>query len=136
MEVTFTSKKNSLRRIDVSLETRQDIIITVAISGFTDVAEDIFHFVDIGNKECFAPLLYVCFDPLRLDVMEELSWQHGLNDFYMLYNIQVSRTIRGEKLAALEKEVRERSKKEFGKEQQEAEAPIIITPAHLMIANW
>jgi len=60
MELTFSSKTNSLRRIDVSLEIRQDVqdvIITVAVSDSTDVAEDIFHFVDIGNKECFAPLL-------------------------------------------------------------------------------
>jgi len=115
MELTFSSKTNSLRRIDVSLETRQDVqdvIITVAVSDSTDVAEDILHFVDIGNKECFAPLLYVCFDLLRLGVMEELSWQHGLNDFYIPYNIQVSRTIRA-KLVALEKEVKKRSKEEL-----------------------
>jgi len=44
--------------------------------------------------------------------MEELSWQHGLNDFYIPYNIQVSRTIRA-KLVALEKEVKKRSKEEL-----------------------
>ncbi|KIK31690.1 hypothetical protein CY34DRAFT_764410, partial [Suillus luteus UH-Slu-Lm8-n1] len=68
------------------------------------------------------------------NVVEELSWQHDLNDFYMPYKIQVSRTMR-EKLAALEKEVKERTKKESAKEQQEAEAPIINPANRLMITN-
>ncbi|KAI5995696.1 hypothetical protein EDD15DRAFT_622463 [Pisolithus albus] len=99
--------------------------LQLATSASTEVAEDILsYFVDIGNKECFAATLFVCFDLLRPDVVEELSWQHGLNDFYMPYKIQVARTMR-ERLAALEKEVRERSKKEIAKEEQEAEQPII-----------
>jgi clathrin heavy chain len=98
---------------------------TASVSGSTEVAEELLsYFVDIGNKECFAALLYICFDLLRSDVVEELSWRHGLNDFYMPYKIQHQRTL-VEKLAALEKEVRDRSKKEQQKEQQEADAPII-----------
>jgi len=85
-------------------------VITVAVSGSTDIADDISHFVDIGNKECFAPLLYVCFDQLRLDVVEELSWQRGLNDFYIPYNIQAPRTICA-KLVALEKRSRNAPKR-------------------------
>lgn len=38
-------------------------------------------------------MLYICFDLLRSDIVEELSWQHGLNDFYMPYKIQVSRSL-------------------------------------------
>ena len=113
----------------------KDVIITVTVSGSTDVADDISHFVDsIGNKECFAPLLYVCFDQSRLDVVEELSWQRGLNDFYIPYNIQVSRTMRA-KLVALEKEVKEHSKEESSREQKETDAPIINPATHLMITN-
>jgi len=47
-----------------------------------------------------------------------------LHDFYMPYKIQVQRSL-VEKLVTLEKEVKERSKKDSQKEQQEAEAPII-----------
>jgi clathrin heavy chain len=69
-------------------------MITAAVSGSTEVAEELIsYFVDIGNKECFAALLFVCFDLLRSDVVEELSWQHGLNDFYMPYKIQVQRSL-------------------------------------------
>ena len=100
-------------------------MVTASVSGSTEIAEELLsYFVDIGNKECFAALLYICFDLLRSDVVEELSWQHGLNDFYMPYKIQHQRTL-VDKLAALEKEVRERSKKEIQKEQQEADARII-----------
>lgn len=73
-------------------------MVTAATSNSTEVAEDLqSYFVDIGNKECFAALLYICFDLLRPDSVEELSWLHGLNDFYMPYRIQVQRSL-GEKV--------------------------------------
>lgn len=100
-------------------------MITASVSASTEVAEELLsYFVDIGNKECFAALLYICFDLLRADIVEELSWQHGLNDFFMPYRIQVQRTL-VDKIANLEKEVKEQSKKEAQKEKTEAEAPII-----------
>lgn len=69
-------------------------MITASVSASTEVAEELLsYFVDIGNKECFAALLFICFDLLRSDVVEELSWQHGLNDFYMPYRIQVQRSL-------------------------------------------
>ena len=72
----------------------KDAMITAAVSASTEVSEDLIgYFVDIGNKECFAAMLYVCFDLTREDVIEELSWQHGLNDFYMPYKIQKKRSL-------------------------------------------
>jgi len=69
-------------------------MITASVSASTEVAEELLsYFVDIGNKECFAALLYICFDLLRSDIVEELSWQHGLNDFYMPYKIQGQRSL-------------------------------------------
>lgn len=69
-------------------------MVTAAFSASSEVAEELLsYFVDIGNKECFAALLYICFDLLSPDIVEELSWQHGLNDFYMPYRIQVQRTL-------------------------------------------
>jgi clathrin heavy chain len=68
-------------------------MITASFSGSTEVAEELLsYFVDIGNKECFGALLYICFDLLHPDLVEELSWQHGLNDFYMPYKIQIERS--------------------------------------------
>ncbi|KAF8180719.1 hypothetical protein K438DRAFT_1841706, partial [Mycena galopus ATCC 62051] len=51
------------------------------------------YFVDIGNKGCFSALLYICVYRLSSDVVEERLWQHGLNDFYMPYKIQVQRSL-------------------------------------------
>ncbi|KAH9888911.1 clathrin heavy chain [Cubamyces lactineus] len=116
-------KKNKKWEESIALSKQdklyKDAIITAASSESVEIAEDLLsYFVDIGNKECFAATLYCCFDLLRADIVEELSWQHGLNDFYMPYKIQRTRT-------TVEKEVKERSKKDSEKEQQEAEAPII-----------
>ena len=110
----------------------KDAMLTSACSASSEVAEELLsYFVDIGNKECFAAMLYLCFDLLSPDLVEELSWQHGLNDFFMPYRIQVQRTLK-EKVASLEKKVQELSVKETKKEQAEQETPI-ITPAVRMI---
>jgi len=50
----------------------KDAMETAAVSNETAVAEELLsYFVDIGNKECFAAMLYVCFDLLRPDVVAE-----------------------------------------------------------------
>lgn len=72
----------------------KDAIVTASVSASQEVAEELLsYFVHIGNKECFAATLYICFDLLRSDIVEELSWQHGLNDFFMPYRIQVQRSL-------------------------------------------
>ncbi|KIY69192.1 clathrin heavy chain 1, partial [Cylindrobasidium torrendii FP15055 ss-10] len=112
----------------------KDAMVTAATSSATEVAEDLLsYFVDIGNRECFAAMLFICFDLLRSDMVEELSWLHGLNDFFMPYKIQRQRTT-VEKLAHLEKEVKERTKKDVQKEQAESEAPM-INPGMLLLTN-
>lgn len=98
---------------------------TAAYSSSDEVAEELLsYFVDIGNKECFAAMLYMCFDLVSPDFVEELSWQHGLNDFFMPFRIQMQRSL-VQKVSALEKRVQELSVKDSKKEQQEADAPII-----------
>ena len=88
-----------------------------------EVAEELLsYFIHVGNKECFTAMLYMCFDLLAPDFVEELSWQYGLND--MLYKIQAQRLLVN-KVAALEKLVKELSTKDAKKEPAEAEAPII-----------
>ena len=122
-------KKNGKWEESISLSKQdklfKDAMQTAAYSGEPEVAEELLsYFVHIGNKECFAAMLYMCFDLLAPDFVEELSWQHGLNDFYMPYKIQAQRSLVN-KVAALEKLVKELSTKDAKKEQAEAEAPII-----------
>ena len=128
-QLIFSSQKKNKWEESITLSKQdklyKDAIVTAAASNSSEIAEDLLsYFVDIGNKECFAATLFCCFDLLRADVVEELSWQHGLNDFYMPYKIQRTRSM-VEKLAVLENEVKERSKKETEKEKQEAERPLI-----------
>jgi clathrin heavy chain len=132
-------KKNARWEESISLSKQdklyKDAMITAASSNSTEVAEELLsYFVDIGNKECFAALLYICFDLLRSDVIEELSWRHGLHDFHVPYRIQVQRFL-VEKLTHLEKEVRERSARDAQKEKMESEAPIINPANVLMLTN-
>jgi len=106
------------------------------VSNLTEVAEDLLtYFVVIGNRECFAAILYACFDLLRSDIVMDLSWQHGLNNSYMPYRIQQQRSMLDKahflcpnflimpnftnykKMATLEKEVKERAKKDSVKER-------------------
>ncbi|KAH7326337.1 clathrin heavy chain-like protein [Stachybotrys elegans] len=68
----------------------KDAIETAAISAKTDIVEDLLrYFVDIGHRECYTGMLYACNDLIRPDLVLELSWRHGLNDFTMPYMINM-----------------------------------------------
>ena len=47
-------------------------------------ANGVMQFVDIGSRECYVGMLYACNDLIRPDVVLEISWRHGLNDFTMV----------------------------------------------------
>ena len=62
---------------------------TAAQSGETSIAEDLMaFFVEKGERECFAALLYTCYDLIKPDQALEVAWTHGLIDFVMPYMIQ------------------------------------------------
>ena len=66
-------KKNSRWEESISLSKHdklyKDAIVTASVSASTEVAEELMsYFVDIGNKECFAAMLFVCFDLIWEDV--------------------------------------------------------------------
>ena len=42
-----------------------------------------------GNRECYVGMLYACYDLIRPDLILELSWRNGLNDFTMPYMINL-----------------------------------------------
>ncbi|KAK4132369.1 clathrin heavy chain [Trichocladium antarcticum] len=68
----------------------KDAIETAAISSKTEMVEDLLrYFVDIGNRECYVGMLYACYDLIRPDLILELSWRNGLNDFTMPYMINL-----------------------------------------------
>ena len=88
--------KNRKWEESISLSKRdklfQDAILTAAESNEEEVAEEVLtYFVDIGSKECFAATLFLCYNLLRADVVDELSWTNGLNDFSYPYKLQAAR---------------------------------------------
>ncbi|KAI1466714.1 clathrin heavy chain [Daldinia caldariorum] len=103
----------------------KDAIETAAISGKSDVVEELLrYFVDIGSRECYVGMLYACYDLIRPDLVLELSWRHGLNDFTMPYmiNLLCNQT---KEIATLKADNEARKAKETAQEKHEDETPIL-----------
>ncbi|GFZ51649.1 LOW QUALITY PROTEIN: Clathrin heavy chain [Saitozyma sp. JCM 24511] len=105
----------------------RDALETAASSKEISVAEELAgYFVSIGNKDAFAAILYVCFELVRPDFVEEMSWRFGLGDYSKPYVLQLQRD-QVNKVAALEKEVKElrakAAEKETGEESASALGP-------------
>ncbi|KAG1241064.1 hypothetical protein G6F68_017053 [Rhizopus microsporus] len=84
---------------------------TAAESKDREVAEELLqYFIEVGKRECFASMLYTCYDLMRPDFVMELSWRHGLNDFAMPYMINMMRE-QFTKISVLDKEVNELKEK-------------------------
>lgn len=105
----------------------KDAMITAASSCSNEIVEELLeYFVKIGNKECFAACLYICYDLIRPDVVEDLQWRHALNDYTMPYRLQQMReqTIRIEQIERQLKELSQKSAKAI----EETESQPIIGP--------
>ncbi|KAI9493853.1 hypothetical protein BDB00DRAFT_762730 [Zychaea mexicana] len=85
-------KKNRRWRQSIALSKQdrlfKDAMETAADSKDAEVAEELLrYFIEVGKRECFAAMLYTCYDLMRPDTVMELSWRHGLSDFSMPYMI-------------------------------------------------
>lgn len=99
----------------------KDALITAATSKDPEVVEKLAtYYLDIGAKEAFTALLYVAYDYISLDKVEELSWRFALGDFVRPFQI-TSQHLASRKIAALEKELAELKTKAVAKEQKEEE---------------
>merc|ERR1712146_378242 len=99
-------KKNKRWSQSVSLSKAdkmyKDAIDTAAESSDADLVEELLRFfVSVQDKECFAAVLYTCYELIRPDVAMELAWKNNFNDFLMPYMIQYMRHTH-EKLGKLE----------------------------------
>lgn len=123
----YKKNKKWNKSISLSKEDKlwKDAIDTASISGKQDVAEDLLrYFVDIGNKECYVATLFTCYEQIRQDVVTELSWRHGLNDYTMPYLINIQRE-QNALLMRLNKENEERKEKEKKQNQEDDQTPIL-----------
>lgn len=99
--------------IALSKEDRlfKDAMETAAESKDREVAEELLqYFIEVGKRECFAAMLFTCYDLMRPDVVMELSWRHGLNDFAMPYMINTMKE-QFTKISTLDKEMNELKEK-------------------------
>ncbi|MES1909742.1 MAG: hypothetical protein MHM6MM_002439 [Cercozoa sp. M6MM] len=70
----------------------QDAMVSAAESKDAAQCEQLLrYFVDTEQRECFAAMLFVCFELIKPDVVLELSWRFGLMDFAMPFMIQTFR---------------------------------------------
>ncbi|KAJ3518811.1 hypothetical protein NM208_g14371 [Fusarium decemcellulare] len=103
----------------------KDAIETAALSAKTDIVSDLVqYFVDIGHRECYTGMLYACYELIRPDLVLELSWRHGLNDFSMPYmiNLLCQQT---KELATLKADNEARKAKEKEQEKTDDNTPIL-----------
>lgn len=123
----YKKNKKWNKSIALSKEDKlwKDAIATAAASEKPEVAEDLLrYFVDTGNKECYVATLFACYDLIRPDVVDELSWRKGLKDYTMPYFINIRRE-QNDMLERLNKDNEERKEREREQTQKEAETPIL-----------
>lgn len=87
-------KKNKRWRQSIALSKQdrlfRDAMETAAESRDREVAEELLrYFIEVGKHECFAAMLYTCYDLMQPDVVIELAWRHNLKDFAMPYLINL-----------------------------------------------
>eukprot|EP00030_Apusomonadida_sp_AF-17_P002415 a339592_42.p2 GENE.a339592_42~~a339592_42.p2 ORF type:complete len:1687 (+),score=984.79 a339592_42:223-5061(+) len=72
----------------------RDAMATAAASGSQDLAHDLLRFfVEISSPECFAAMLFTCYELLRADVVLELAWRNRITDMAMPYMVQFIREV-------------------------------------------
>ena len=90
----FLYRKNAKWTKSVELSKKdglyKDAMEAAAQSGDKDIAGDLLQFfIEQENKECFAAMLYNCYDLLKPDEVLEIAWMKGLMEYAMPYMIQV-----------------------------------------------
>ncbi|EPX72143.1 clathrin heavy chain Chc1 [Schizosaccharomyces octosporus yFS286] len=108
----YIYRKNGrwIQSIELSKQDRfyKDAIITARDSKQTEIAEDLMkYFVEIGNYECFTAILYNCYHLLRNDLVMEISWRKGLQDYAYPYFINFQAEMFS-KILTLEKDIKEK----------------------------
>lgn len=100
-------KQNERYEKSIELSKRdklwQDVMSTCAAAKKPELTRELLQFFVTNNlNQCFAAMLYTCYDVITPDVVLELAWRHGLTDFAMPYMIQTFANF-GQKINDLEK---------------------------------
>mmetsp|Transcript_81352 Transcript_81352/g.197186 ORF Transcript_81352/g.197186 Transcript_81352/m.197186 type:complete len:730 (+) Transcript_81352:1-2190(+) len=99
----------------------KDAMEAAAQSGDKDIAGDLLQFfIEQENKECFAAMLYNCYDLLKPDEVLEIAWMKGLMEYAMPYMIQVMKDYTN-KVDVLVEDKKDRNKEKAEQEKEKVE---------------
>merc|ERR1711966_604245 len=85
----------------------QDAMETCAQSKDPALAADLLkYFVEKDEKECFAAMLFTCYELMKPDIVLEIAWRKKLMDYAMPFMVQAFRTF-DEKLTAIQTRLNE-----------------------------
>jgi len=125
----YTKEKKYSKAIAILKNDKlwSELIKTVGISKSKKIAhETLDYFVETGNHECFVALLYVAYDLIDYDYVEELSWLHNLANFVKPYQVSIIRENQ-KKLDEVHADLLKRQKAETDAEEQPINQPLMIT---------
>ncbi|KAF2405615.1 clathrin heavy chain [Trichodelitschia bisporula] len=123
----WRKNKRWQKSIELSKQDKlyKDAIETAAISGKQEIVEELLrYFVDIGSRECYVGMLYSCYDLIRPDVVLEVSWRNGLQDFTMPFMINMLAE-QFSTIATLKKDNEERKAREATQQKEDDNTPIL-----------
>ena len=121
----FLYQKNAKWTKSVELSKKdglyKDAMEAAAQSGDKDIAGDLLQFfIEQENKECFAAMLYNCYDLLKPDEVLEIAWMKGLMEYAMPYMIQVMKDYTN-KVDVLVEDKKDRNKEKAEQEKEKVE---------------
>ncbi|BFZ57862.1 Clathrin heavy chain [Savitreella phatthalungensis] len=132
----YRKMKRWQHAIDLSKGDRlwKDAVEISAASSKPEVVEELArYFVEVGNKEVFAALLFTCYHLVSLDLVMELSWRYGLQDFTMPYLINHQHE-QQQKLQQLFQDNEDRKKRDQDLQQKDDTTPMIGNPLMITAA--
>lgn len=101
-------------------ELWKDAIETVAESDDMRLAEDLLRFfMETGEKELFASMLYTCYELIKPDVAMEVAWRFGLTEYAFPYFIQFMRDL-SSRVEVVQKKTDDMAQKKEERSQEEA----------------
>lgn len=131
--VLYTKEKKYTKAISILKNDKlwAELIKTVAVSKSKKIAHDTLdYFVETGNHECFVALLYVAYDLIDYDYVQELSWLHNLGNFIKPYEVSIISENQN-KLNAVYADLVKRQNAEKQDEEQPTSQPLMITNGSL-----
>lgn len=97
---------------------------TVAESRDPALAEDLMrHVMNMQDKELLAAMLYTCYELVKPDVVLEVAWRQGLNEYVMPYFIQFVKDL-SSRVEGVQKQTDDIKKKDEKKAEEEMNKPL------------